>query len=247
MEYRQMKNINNVHCFFEQSGIFKNEFIKLGFKSFDYDIQNNFGQTDFIIDLFDEIDNCYNGIKSIFDKVEKNDLILAFFPCTFFSCVSQMHFNYNFKNYKLLSIHDKFQKIILRAQNREKYFITLLKLVSIVLERNFKLIIENPWSENTFLKGNFVKKPDIIDYDRTRRGDCSVKPTAFWFFGFEPKHGFTFQPYKGQIKTIINLKKSKIPGLCSIDRSMITSDYARNFICDFILGIKQNIGQLEIF
>lgn len=41
-----------VHCFFEQSGTFKNEFIKLGYKSFDYDIQNNFGNTDYQIDLF---------------------------------------------------------------------------------------------------------------------------------------------------------------------------------------------------
>lgn len=31
MEYRQMKDINNVHCFFEQSGTFKNEFKKIGF------------------------------------------------------------------------------------------------------------------------------------------------------------------------------------------------------------------------
>jgi len=30
-----------VHCFFEQSGTFKNEFIKLGYKAKDYDIQKN--------------------------------------------------------------------------------------------------------------------------------------------------------------------------------------------------------------
>lgn len=50
-----------VHCFFEQSGTFKNEFKKLGIEAFDYDIQNNFGQTDFVIDLFAEIDNSYEG------------------------------------------------------------------------------------------------------------------------------------------------------------------------------------------
>lgn len=43
-----------VHCFFEQSGTFKNEFKKLGYTAYDYDIQNNFNQTDFIIDLFEE-------------------------------------------------------------------------------------------------------------------------------------------------------------------------------------------------
>lgn len=44
-----------VHCFFEQSGTFKNEFIKLGIPAEDYDIQNNFGETDHITDLFSEI------------------------------------------------------------------------------------------------------------------------------------------------------------------------------------------------
>ena len=43
-----------VHCFFEQSGTFKNEFIKLGIPAFDYDIQDNFGQTDQKIDLFQQ-------------------------------------------------------------------------------------------------------------------------------------------------------------------------------------------------
>ena len=34
------------HLFFEQSGTFKNELIKLGYEAMDYDILNNFGQTD---------------------------------------------------------------------------------------------------------------------------------------------------------------------------------------------------------
>jgi len=50
-----------VHCMFEQSGTFKNEFIKLGIPAEDYDIQNNFGQTDHIIDLFAEIEKAYQG------------------------------------------------------------------------------------------------------------------------------------------------------------------------------------------
>lgn len=44
-----------VHCLFEQSGTFKNEFRKLGIKAEDYDILNDFGQTDHIVDLFAEI------------------------------------------------------------------------------------------------------------------------------------------------------------------------------------------------
>ena len=51
-----------VHCFFEQSGTFKNEFKKLGIPAEDYDIQNNFGETDHIMDLFGEIDRAYDNL-----------------------------------------------------------------------------------------------------------------------------------------------------------------------------------------
>ena len=57
------------HCFFEQSGTFKNEFKKLGYEAYDYDIKNDFNETDFIIDLFKEIENAYENKKSIFDNL----------------------------------------------------------------------------------------------------------------------------------------------------------------------------------
>lgn len=56
------------HCFFEQSGTFKNEFKKLGFKAYDYDILNDFGETDYVIDLYNEIEKAYLELPSIFDK-----------------------------------------------------------------------------------------------------------------------------------------------------------------------------------
>ena len=73
-----------VHCLFEQSGTFKNEFKKLGYEAYDYDIQNEFGETDNVVDLFAEIEGGYEGKPSIFDKISPDDLILAFFPCTRF-------------------------------------------------------------------------------------------------------------------------------------------------------------------
>lgn len=47
--------IKTAHCLFEQSGTFKNQFKKLGIKAVDYDIENNYGETDKILDLFTEI------------------------------------------------------------------------------------------------------------------------------------------------------------------------------------------------
>lgn len=64
-----MEITGKVYCFFEQSGTFKNEFIKLGIPAEDYDIQNNFGETDLQIDLFAEIENAYDCKPSIFDNV----------------------------------------------------------------------------------------------------------------------------------------------------------------------------------
>lgn len=64
-----MEITGKVHCFFEQSGTFKNEFIKLGIPAEDYDIQNNFGETDHQEDLFKAIEDAYDGKPSLFDRV----------------------------------------------------------------------------------------------------------------------------------------------------------------------------------
>lgn len=61
LSFGDMEIKGKVHCFFEQSGTFKNEFIKLGIPAEDYDIQNNFDETDHVIDLFAEIETAYGG------------------------------------------------------------------------------------------------------------------------------------------------------------------------------------------
>lgn len=42
-------------------------------------------------------------------------------------------------------------------------------------------------------------------------------------------------------------KEIKSAGICSEERSLISPDYARNFICDFILGKVQKHTQLDLF
>ena len=60
-----------VHCLFEQSGTFKNEFKKLGYEAYDYDIQNAFGETDYVIDLFSEIGGDITGRKAYLTEYQK--------------------------------------------------------------------------------------------------------------------------------------------------------------------------------
>lgn len=234
-----------VHCFFEQSGTFKNEFKKLGIPAEDYDIQNNFGETDHVIDLFGEIEKEYDNLtqntehRTLFAEVNPcQDLIIAFFPCIYFCATSQMAFYLGNKNYRCLTDMEKIEMILKRNDNRSLFYQRLIKLVAVCLALNIRMVLENPWSEQTYLKENFLKAPDVVDMNRMERGDYYKKPTAYWFWNCEPTHGKSYQNDKEQ-KTIMKAKGGIKAGCCSEERSMISSDYARNWICDFILGKYQ--------
>ena len=232
---------------FEQSGTFKNEFRKLGYESLDVDIQNNFGETDYKIDIFSEIEKAYEGVQeSIFDNMTKDDLIFAFFPCIYFCATSQMAFSYGCTNYRKLNIMEKTEKILERSKNREYFFSLAVKMLTVAKHRGLRLIMENPWSEQTFLKANFVMPPTLVDNNRMLRGDYYVKPTAYWYINCEPTHGKSYQNDKEK-KTIMKAKGASRAGLCSEERSLISPDYARNFICDFILGKEQQHTMRSLF
>jgi hypothetical protein len=123
----------------------------------------------------------------------------------------------------------------------------LYKFVSICDDKGIRLIIENPATiPNYLISGQNFLPPTIIDKNRMERGDYFKKPTAYWFIGCTPTYGFSYQNDKKQ-KTVNKCERSHGDGLCGGERSMISPDYARNFICDFILGKKQDIGQLTLF
>ena len=236
-----------VYCFFEQSGTVKNEFKKLGIDACDVDIQNNFGQTDHVVDLFSEIETAYGeGHSKVWDSITCDDLIMAFFPCIYFSAVSQMGFSFGCKNYRKLSDKEKADAILERSHNREYFFGLAVKMLTVAKMRGLRLIMENPWAEQTFLKANFVMPPTLVDNNRMLRGDYFVKPTAYWFINCKPTQGLTIQNDKKQ-KIIEKAKPAAKAGLCSDERSMINPDYARNFICDYILGKEQKGTQLNLF
>jgi hypothetical protein len=244
-----MKISGKVHCFFEQSGTFKNEFIKLGIPAEDYDIQNNFGETDHVVDLFAEIERAYEGGGSIFDNISKDDLIIAFFPCIYFTgSVNPCYFTLEKNtNYKCMSMQEKFDQILKRADNRNDFYKLLYKMVANVLFRDLRLIIENPFSALHYLHNNFLKEPTVIDINRQKRGDYFRKPTGYWFFNCVNTIGESYQKPEKYL-TVWEAKSASQQGLCSEERSMISPDYARNFICDFIIGKTQdNIEQQLLF
>lgn len=239
--------VRKSHCMFEQSGIFKNEFIRLGVPAEDYDIRDNFGQTDHMVDLFMEIEKAYGGDASIFDKVGADDLIMAFFPCIYFEALQMTYFTNKNINLRVMDKKSRYDNIIDRAERRKEFYVLLYKLVAVCDMRGLRLIIENPATPPHYLlfATNFIP-PTFIDRNRALRGDYYRKPTAYWFINCEPTCGHSYHP-NTNVKTVMETKGSDRGGICNGERSMMSPEYARNFICDFILGIENENTLPELF
>lgn len=173
---------------------------------------------------------------------------MAFFPCIYFTgSTNPRYYTLENINYRSLSTKEKFEKILERGKNRQHFYELIIKLVASCTLREIRLIIENPYDNSMhFLKNNFLKEPSIIDKNRLLRGDYFMKPTGYWYFNCEPTCGESFQPNK-KPKRVCDAKRGAKAGICSEERSMISPDYARNFICDFIIGKEQHHSQPQLF
>ena len=227
------------HCFFEQSGTFKNEFKKLGYKAYDYDILNDFGETDFVIDLFNEIEKAYDNKPSIFDNVSKDDMILAFFPCVRFEDQILLYFRGEAGTQKKWSLEKKLEYDLKLHNELHHFYLLVSKLVLICLKKGIKLIIENPYSTQHYLSRYWCLKPSLIDKNRHENGDYFGKPTQYWFINCKPKNNFIFEPLtlvqKQRIehtKKVGNINHQKM-------RSMIHPQYANRFIKEYILQAEK--------
>lgn len=226
------------HCLFEQSGTFKNEFKKLGIEAYDYDILNDYGETDYQVDLFGQIQKSYEGGYSIFDEFTSEDVVMAFFPCTMFQENNFLMFKGNQYQQRNMNNEQKLDFVIRRHKTLHDFYILLCKLMIVALRKNIKLIVENPYTQPHYLTLLFPVEPTLIDNDRMERGDCYKKPTQYWFLNTEPKNNIMFEivDYKQQ-KVINHLKGSDKQR----ERSEIHPDYANRFIREFILD--SNFGK----
>lgn len=246
-----------VWCLFEQSGTFKNEFKKLGYEALDLDIQNNFGETDYQIDIFNEIEKAYEGgQESVFDKMTKDDLIMSFFPCIYFCEANARLFRFEDMTHKTHTHKQAVEDMIQRNRERSYFWELAIKMFCVCDVRNLRLVVENPYSTIHYLQQYFPYRPSLIDKDRSLRGDKFKKPTQYWFINCEPTYGMSLQPRKAIPVNSLddrnknkNYKKLRNQGvcICSEEKSTMTTDYARNFICDFILGKEQKHTMRSLF
>ena len=224
------------HCFFEQSGTFKNEFKKLGFEAYDYDILNDFNETDYVMDLFNEIEKAYDNKKSIFDNISRNDMILAFFPCIRFEDQIQMMFRGTAYQLKNKSYEEKLELDLKLHKELTMLYELVTKLAIVCIRKEIPLVIENPYSTTHYLVKYWALPYTILDTDRTKNGDYYEKPTQYWFINCKPKNNIIFEPLQlVKKKTIAKLKKEDNVN-CTVLRSMIHPQYANRFIREFIIN-----------
>lgn len=234
------------HCLFEQSGTFKNEFKKLGYEAEDYDIKNEFGETDNVIDLYSQIRGGYNDEPSIFDNIGKDDVILAFFPCIRFEAQILLWFRgqcFSQKNWSL----EKKMKHCMTLQNELTENYNLVNMLFIIcMRKGLKLVMENPYSEEHFLRRYWCYLPSVIDTDRRERGDYFKKPTQYWFLNCEPKFNLIMECTNwNAIDTKDAIRKMKNEDFKKVGadnretaRSMIHPDYANRFIREYLIDLE---------
>ena len=214
------------HCFFEQSGTFKNEFKKLGYDAIDYDILDEFGETNYKIDLFNQIERAYNNEPSI---LKNTDTIIAFFPCIRFENQIELHFRGTNNSLRKWSQEQKLEYDLKLHKELSELYELITKLAVVCIRKKIPLIIENPYSTTHYLVKYWAIPYTILDKDRTTRGDYYKKPTQYWFINCKPTYRMILEPQIWNETKIIEKTSSKT------ERSLISSDYANRFIREFII------------
>lgn len=242
------KNIEitgKVYLLFEQSGTFKAAFKRKGYEAHDVDICDNFGETDFVLNIFDNIDMYLRQRKGFFANINQHDFVMAFFPCTYFCDANALLFRVIHNSYRNLSPSETLLQIIERSNRREQYYRKFCELIKIAIDKNLRLVIENPYNGSSFLRTFAPYPPDFIDTNRQRHGDYFKKPTAYWAFNCT-LHGQLqiipkYQDFNIKRKCAVPRNKGK-----TISRSLISPEYANNFVENAIL-YRSNIDEWRLF
>lgn len=231
--------INKVFCLFEQSGHFKNAFKELGIPAEDYDILNDFGETDHITDIFAEIEKAYQGEPSLFDEIRENDLVMAFFPCTRFEDQILLGFRGDMFQQKNYTEIEKIEYARQLHEELARMYDLICKMFVVALRGGWRMIVENPYTQQHYLVRYFPIEAKLIDKDRTQNGDYYKKPTQYFFINCEPTMNIIFEPLEWVEKKNIE-KAKKNDGIDrKVLRSMIHPQYCRRFIKQYLLDRGQ--------
>lgn len=206
-----------IYCLFEQSGTFKRAFERAGQKAVDIDIEDQFSCTDLQCDLFKAILKLPNGFLS---DITSDDLIFAFFPCTWFCDNNMLLFSgkaYQMRNWTKEQKADYTKQ---RRKDRIYAYYTLLKLIRHCKKHHIPLIIENPVSH--YLISTLGKY--TIAHRRDRYGDNLQKRTMYYCYNCTINES-KLKVYDNKVTG--NNVQTKLRG---INRSLMSDTYADNIV-----------------
>lgn len=222
-----MSSAIRFHFLFEQSGTFKRCAQALGYTAFDYDILDMFGETDYKVDLFEQIESAYQGKPSMFDAMTPDDVVMAFFPCIRFSTQFSMILSGNASQLIGKAIEERLDVAMTAHDELNRYYRLLSQMVTVCVRKHLRLVVENPFTGN-YLNRYFPIVNRIVYSDRRKYGDYYEKPTMFLFYGW--------QPHDNPVLECVNLPPKKyVEKENSVNRSMIAPGFARYFILSHLL------------
>lgn len=233
--------VAKAHCLFEQSGVFRDAFIRNGISAECYDISNDFGKTDHVVDIFSEIEKAYGGGGSLFDGFSKDDVLMAFFPCTRFEAQISLWFRGSAYAQRTWSDEERLMHSMKLQGELTELYTLLSKMCIVCIRKGLRLIVENPRNQPHYLTSYWPLKPAVVDNDRSLNGDEQKKPTQYWFIGCSPEnnimvdcqterkslyshcHGGTKEGGEGQSTKVL--------------RSMLNPAYANWFVRTYVLTL----------
>lgn len=225
-EELDLRDINNVWCLFEQSGTFAGEFRERGKTAFDVDIENRFGKTDIREDLLSAL--CCDEIPavSVLNKIRRDDFIMAFFPCTYFTDQSQLVSRGDNHAMEGWSTERKLNSSVELMWKRAEYYNFFCNLFKYALDVGCKMVVENPYGKCNFLGQYFPIRPAIVMQDRRVFGDAYKKPTQFFFLNCRPA-------LKLSQTVAADVKRNPVEDSCGFDRSIISPLFAKMFVQNY--------------
>lgn len=186
----------------------------------------------------------YNGESSIFNKFDKDDLIVAFFPCTRFEAKIPLGFRgemYQQKNWDTVS---KLKYSMKLHEELHELYELISMMVCVCIEKELRLIIENPYTQPHYLTTYWCIRPTLIDHDRSQNGDYYKKPTQYWFVNCEPETNFIFEPIENVETYVVDGKRNRDDISKKVERSLMHPQYANRFIRQKIIDDK--LSDLEV-
>ena len=159
-------------------------------------------------------------------------MILAFFPCTRFESRIVLGFRGELYQQRDYSDRKKLEYSMKLHEELHENYELISKMVCICLDRDLKMVIENPYTQPHYLTNYWCIKPKLIDKNRRENGDYMIKPTQFFFINCEPKQNLVFEALdyvpKRTSDYIYDKDKSRI-------RSEIHPQYANRFIRQYLI------------